>query len=193
VDTSTQDPAYGSHMAAEDPTKAIWRRIFAYIIDAIVGGLIVGLVFLAMADIDTQKAERCPDPAPSGRLCYDADRGTPQPGDEIILVDRDAVWVAAGVALGWGIINEVLLQGLTGASVGMFVTGARVVKPDGSRPGIGRAFVRNLLWIVDGINVILPIGLWVAMFSRGHRRVGDMVANTYVVKSRFAGYPVRLP
>jgi hypothetical protein len=66
VDTSTQDPAYGSHMAAEDPTKAIWRRIFAYVIDAVVGGLIVGLVFLAMADIDTQKAERCPDPAPSG-------------------------------------------------------------------------------------------------------------------------------
>jgi uncharacterized RDD family membrane protein YckC len=97
------------------------------------------------------------------------------------------------VALGWGIINEVLLQGLTGASVDMFVTGARVVKPDGSRPGIGRAFVRNLLWIVDGINLILPIGLWVAMFSRGHRRIGDMVANTYVVKSRFAGYPVRLP
>jgi uncharacterized RDD family membrane protein YckC len=58
---------------------------------------------------------------------------------------------------------------------------------------MGRAFVRTLLLIIDTISCILPIGLWVAIFSRGHRRLGDMAANTYVVKARYAGQPVVLP
>ena len=70
---------------------------------------------------------------------------------------------------------------------------ARVVRPDGGRPGIGKARGRTLLLIIDTISLILPLGLWVAMFSRGHRRIGDMAAGTYVVKSRYAGRPVVLP
>jgi uncharacterized RDD family membrane protein YckC len=31
------------------------------------------------------------------------------------------------------------------------------------------------------------------MFSRGHRRIGDMVGGTYVVKARYAGEPLAIP
>jgi uncharacterized RDD family membrane protein YckC len=180
--------------AGVDPTKALWRRIFAYVIDGALGTLIALAVAGALGDVDTADARRCPDQLPDDRLCIDLTSGTGDDDDEqILLIDTSAVVIAAGAWLVWVVANNVLLQGTTGATVGKFVTGARVVRPDGGRPGIGRALVRTLLLIVDTISLILPLGLWVAMFSRGHRRIGDMVADTYVVKARYAGRPVVLP
>jgi uncharacterized RDD family membrane protein YckC len=177
-----------------DPTKALWRRIFAYVIDAALGTLIALAVAGALGDVDTADARRCPDQLPDDRLCVDLTSGTGDDDDEqILLIDTSAVLIAAGAWLVWVVANNVLLQGTTGATVGKFVTGARVVRPDGGRPGIGKALVRTLLLIIDTISLILPLGLWVAMFSRGHRRIGDMAAGTYVVKARYAGRPVVLP
>ena len=90
------------------------------------------------------------------------------------------------------LLNSVLLQGATGATVGKFITGARVVRPDGRPPGAWKALGRTLMLVIDTISLILPLGLWVAMFSRGHQRLGDMTAGTYVVKARYAGRPVVL-
>jgi uncharacterized RDD family membrane protein YckC len=184
------DP-YAGHLAAADPTKALWRRIFAYLIDGLVGSLVV-LALLAAADLDTVDAAGCPsDDLPGGRTCIDL------PGDDtddtVVLADRGPLVAAVAVGFGWVLLNDVVLQGLTGATVGKFVTGARVVRPAGQRPGLWRAFVRTLLLPIDLINLILPLGLWVAMFSRGHRRIGDMVGGTYVVKARYAGEPLAIP
>jgi uncharacterized RDD family membrane protein YckC len=174
----------------EDPTKALWRRIFAYLVDSFVGSLIVLVIFFAFADVDTIDARDCPDDLPSGRACIDASSGDTDDVD-IVLFDVGAGFAAAGAGVLYLLLNAVVLQGTTGATVGKFLTGARVVKDDGSYPpGMGRAFVRMVLLIVDGISLILPLGLWVAMFSRGHRRIGDMVANTYVVKAPYAGRPL---
>jgi uncharacterized RDD family membrane protein YckC len=175
----------------EDPTKALWRRIFAYAVDSFVGSLIVLVVFFAFADVDTIDARDCPDDLPSGRACIDATSDSDSDDDDIILFDDNSLVAAAGVGLLYVVLNPIVLQGTTGATLGKFLTGARVVKDDGSYPpGMGRAFIRTVLLIVDGINLILPLGLWVAMFSRGHRRIGDMAANTYVVKARYAGRPL---
>jgi len=186
---------YGAAVpAGVDPTKALWRRIFAYVIDAALGTLIALAVAGALGDVDTADARRCPDQLPDDRVCIDLTSGTGDDDDEqILLIDTSAVLIAAGAWLAWVVANNVLLQGTTGATVGKFVTGARVVRPDGGRPGIGKALVRTLLLIIDTISLILPLGLWVAMFSRGHRRIGDMAAGTYVVKARYAGRPVVLP
>jgi len=36
-------------------------------------------------------------------------------------------------------------------TVGKLATGVRVVQADGTRPGIGPALVRSVVWIVDGL------------------------------------------
>jgi uncharacterized RDD family membrane protein YckC len=176
-----------------DPTKALWRRIFAYAIDGLVASLIVLGLGVALGDVDTVDARRCPDDLPDDRICLDLTTGGDTDDDEqILLMDGSAAAIALGAGLVWGLVNNVLLQGATGATVGKFITACRTVKPDGSPCGAGRAFVRTLLLVIDTISCILPIGLWVAIFSRGHRRIGDMAADTYVVKARYAGRPVRL-
>ncbi|HZM32519.1 MAG TPA: RDD family protein [Acidimicrobiales bacterium] len=188
--TEAYAPEYQLGVPPEDPTKALWRRIFAYIVDSFVGSLIVLVVFFAFAEVDTIDAPDCPDDLPSGRACIDASSDDTDDVD-IVLFDVGAGVAAGGVGLLYVLLNSVVLQGTTGATGGKFLTGARVVKDDGSYPpGMGRAFIRTILLIVDGINLILPLGLWVAMFSRGHRRIGDMAANTYVVKARYAGRPL---
>ena len=202
VDPYERYPGYGTPAGyadagappGVDPTKALWRRIFAYLIDGLVGSLVVIALASALGDIDTQDARRCPDEIPDDRTCIDLTSGSVDDEDEqILLMDTDALAIAAGAGLVWVVLNSVVLQGATGATVGKFVTGARVVRPDGRPCGIWKALGRTLMLLVDGITLILPLGLWVAMFSRGHRRLGDMAAGTYVVKARYAGSPVVLP
>lgn len=43
--------------------------------------------------------------------------------------------------------------------------------------------VRAVAWAIDGIALIVPIALWSAWFTPGHRRVGDWVAGTYVIRN----------
>jgi uncharacterized RDD family membrane protein YckC len=58
------------------------------------------------------------------------------------------------------------------------------------RTGLDRTFLRTLVLAVDLICIVLPVGLWVAMFSPHHRRLGDMVGETYVVRKLDVGRPV---
>jgi uncharacterized RDD family membrane protein YckC len=82
-------------------------------------------------------------------------------------------------------------QAIAGTSVGKALLGIRVVRRDGSPPGAVRSMVRLLFWGVDGLMLLLPVALWSALFSPGHRRIGDFFAGTFVVRHRAAGAPVR--
>ena len=64
---------------------------------------------------------------------------------------------------------------------------------DGTVPGIGKAIVRWLIWIVDSLPVFWLVGIITAATSTGHRRVGDMAANTLVVRADAAGRPIGTP
>ena len=75
------------------------------------------------------------------------------------------------------VVIDVLVQGRTGTTPGKRVMALRcVVEATGEPPGRGRAMVRYVLWLLDGIG-----GALVAFFSAGHRRLGDMAAGTVVV------------
>jgi uncharacterized RDD family membrane protein YckC len=188
MDARTAAPP-GRHARRADPTQALWRRIAAYVIDGLAGSLILAVAVVGFADLDTLDTADCPDDLPGGRVCLDA----PTDDDTVTLADTGALAAAAALTVGWVALNDVLLQGATGATVGKFITGVRTVRPDGRPPGVGRALVRTLMLVVDSLSLILPLGLWIALFSQGHRRLGDMVAGTYVVKARYAGSPVELP
>jgi uncharacterized RDD family membrane protein YckC len=77
-------------------------------------------------------------------------------------------------------------EGLWGRSAGKFITGTIVVDRAGDRPGIGKAVIRTLFRLFE-VNPFLvgglPAGL-AAWFTAEHQRLGDLVADTYVVPLR---------
>jgi len=79
-----------------------------------------------------------------------------------------------------------LLEGITGATVGKFIVGIRVVSYDGTKPTFWQVALRTVLRVLEVNPVLLgcvPAGVVVAM-SRGKQRWGDMLANTYVLYNR---------
>jgi uncharacterized RDD family membrane protein YckC len=115
------------------------------------------------------------------------------------LID-DGVWLAvivvalvAGSATGLvvalllvGPLNKVILEGLTGQSIGKRMAGLRVVKGNGSSPGVLGAAVRYTALVVDAALSWVP-ALISILRSPTQQRLGDRLAGTYVVDAtRFA-------
>jgi uncharacterized RDD family membrane protein YckC len=70
-----------------------------------------------------------------------------------------------------------------GRTPGKRAMGLRVVRVDGSAPGLSEALVRNIARIAD---YFLAAGLFVAFFNERSRRIGDLLAGTVVVRERMA-------
>ena len=173
-----------------DPTAVMGRRIGAYLLDGLLIGIISAIVLVPMTlskldtapqgSIDCSQQEQR-DGTGGNRahygFCYDT--GT----DIKFLRSGDAGGLEATfyllTALEW-LAFYVVMQGITGASPGKLLLGLRVVKPDGSIAGMGRCAIRTVLLPVDAACCAL-VGLITASKSRGHRRVGDMAANTLVI------------
>ena len=101
-----------------------------------------------------------------------------------MLVDKDAALLFFGMLVVLYLVVFVAVQGITGASPGKALLGIRVIRPDGTPPGFVRSMARMVAWVIDGLVLLLPVALWSAWFTPGHRRVGDWVAGTYVVRQR---------
>lgn len=180
-----------------DPTSVVGRRVGAVLIDAaVVMGPPVALV---SSKLEFYEEDRFPEGVDAQEYC---DRYLEVVDDSSICVSvGDRAYVGdpglAPVLLLWGgaLLVYVVLQGLSGWTVGKLVTGIRVVDEQGRRPGLGKALVRWLLWLVDGLPYLVPglVAFVTGLTTVGHRRVGDMVAKTYVVHAGAAGAPVRPP
>ena len=68
-----------------------------------------------------------------------------------------------------------------GRTPGKRAMGLRVVRLDGSAPGLSEALVRNIARIAD---YFFGLGLFVAFFNARSRRIGDLLAGTMVVRER---------
>lgn len=204
-------------LAPVDPTRVLGRRVLAATIDALIGLVIASLVLVPVLDGHATKrtyasgsaaAAHCrainhattdkvfPKDGSDGAVSFSsgaakyciAAAGTTYTFDGRGLI---AVYGALFLAtLAQAILLAIVLQGLTGFTVGKALTGLRVVRDDGRKPGLGWAALRWLLLLVDAFCLL---GLIVAAVSRGHRRIGDMAAGTYVVRRADAGRPVVLP
>jgi uncharacterized RDD family membrane protein YckC len=97
----------------------------------------------------------------------------------------DFTQLSTGGNVGWllGVaIYYVVLEGLFGRTLGKLVTGIKVVsEADGRAPGIGRALLRTVLRLIDGLFGYL-LGLIIVVNSSRRRRLGDMAADTLVVR-----------
>jgi RDD family len=185
------EPSYAPPVAAADPTAVMGRRVAAWVVDSIiilapsVALFTNDLQYLEESDLDQSGMDFCEDYMDREEgVCVDA-------GDRVYF--SDGVPVAPwAVFLGLSVLIYVLIQGLRGWTPGKLLFGLRTVAEDGRAPGIGRATIRWLFLIVDGLCAGL-VGFIVALTSRGHRRVGDMAAKTFVVGGQYMGHPIVVP
>ncbi|MGH9083849.1 MAG: RDD family protein, partial [Acidimicrobiales bacterium] len=181
---------------AVDPTAVTVRRVIATLLDAAL--VVVPAIMLLTASfeyLETDSLGRdpqqfCDDYMDDvGDVCLDLDDvdGRVYFAEEIEPASSIVLW-------GGGFALLVVLQGLTGWTPGKLLTGIRTVREDGRRPGIVKAFLRWVMWVVDGFPYVIPLlGGILALTTLGHRRVGDMVAKTFVVRARAAGAPIVVP
>jgi uncharacterized RDD family membrane protein YckC len=188
-----------------DPTDVMGRRIGAYLIDSLVPTIlafVVGFImfFSSGTRIEGAGTDFCErvngtvftfdddpivDRFRDGYTCLQLD------SDAVVVSDDDTrrafgvgflIWLLAP-------LNYFILQGTTGASVGKHLFGLRVVRDEGQIAGFGRNAGRTLMLFVDAWFCAL-VGLITALVTHPHRRVGDMVAGTYVIGKDRVGTPI---
>lgn len=189
-----------------DPTRVTGSRIGAYLVDVVVGSIVAFVVLLAVGpnhwttfDARGLGPAACSDlqgDPPPGQYDGEPTEICVQVGDTIYLLDGDQAAdlqrTSTLLGLGFGLFNWVLLPAITGASLGKLLFGLRVVTADGQRAGIGRQLVRYLVLIVDSFCCGI-VGLIAIRSSRGHRRLGDMAAGTFVIHRSWEGRVLQIP
>lgn len=172
-----------------DPTSVFGPRVGAAVVD----GVAVAVPYFAYTWSQVEYRDIGDTGLSGTEYC---DRYTDEIGgfcvnvDDTVYYTDDAGGSSALILVGLAIALYVVLQGLTGWTIGKRLVGIRCVRADGSPPGVGRALVRWLLWIVDGLPCFGLVGVITALTTVGHRRVGDMAASTYVVRADAAGRPI---
>lgn len=80
----------------------------------------------------------------------------------------------------------IYFEGKSGQTPGKSLMSIVVVKDDGTDCDYGAAAIRNVLRIIDQLGIVIPylVGLIVMYVTDEHQRVGDIVANTVVVRTR---------
>jgi uncharacterized RDD family membrane protein YckC len=177
-----------------DPTAVTGKRIGAFLIDLVVMA-IVGFV-LVLTFVEFIEYQEPFVPRHVRNICPDT--GFQMINNELCIASEDSVLYADSIGpvqpLNFliSLMVFVVWQGLSGLTPGKALVGIRTVNAQGTPPGILRAFLRWVLLIVDLFPWCIPglTGLIVANSSKGHRRVGDMVASTYVIDKAYLGQPV---
>lgn len=178
----------GLTVGMSDPTAVMGRRIGAFFIDAAITIVAFTLIFFPLAtkrtEAETLDLPGCHLDVDSNQISCD-NRQVLQIGDSVyeaggatFLLDVAFVFVCFGI-----------VAGITGATIGKALVGIRVVREDGSIVGIPKSLLRWLCFFVD----IFFVGIILASTTRGHRRLGDMAAHSYVVTKDAVGRPVVLP
>jgi uncharacterized RDD family membrane protein YckC len=113
----------------------------------------------------------------------DWDTATKQPGDDeawlSFSIDGTPVLALFVVIIAY----HWLLEALTGRTLGKLMAGLRVVGLNGSSYGLGRAFLRNLLRIVDVLPAFYLVGFIVMVTNKNRQRIGDLASGTVVTRA----------
>jgi len=86
------------------------------------------------------------------------------------------LWLALG--LGY----HTLLEWRFGKTVGKRLVQIRVQGADGTPPSLGASLVRNVLRLVDWLPMLYVVGIVAVALSDEHRRLGDRLGDTVVVR-----------
>lgn len=81
------------------------------------------------------------------------------------------------------LVLYIVMEGLWGVTPGKKLIGIKVIGQNGGVPGIVPSLIRNVLRIVDALPTLYIIGIVLIATNDHNQRLGDMIANTYVVRS----------
>jgi uncharacterized RDD family membrane protein YckC len=167
-----------------NPTDVMVQRVVAFVIDGVLFGAAWIGVFFALATKTT-----------SGSAISSAAHVRVNSGHTTWYVTGGRFWVLQAAMLAVGFAGYALVPGLTGWTLGKLLLGIRIVTPEGRRAGVDKNLVRWVLLIVDDFPYFIPglAGFIIALTSKGHRRLGDIAAGTYVVRKDAVGQPVVIP
>jgi uncharacterized RDD family membrane protein YckC len=175
-----------------DPTNVIGRRIGAIVIDFLL--FVILLLFLGPTPLNPMaEYYDTDDPGVPVESCEELQdvtdvSGCVQIGERLFFTDgADAVvqFVVSVIA----VLAYSFAQGATGRTPGKAALGLKVVDEQGGTPGFGKSFLRTILWIVDALPCFGLVGFITGLTTKGHRRVGDMAAKTFVVGKGHTGAP----
>jgi uncharacterized RDD family membrane protein YckC len=102
------------------------------------------------------------------------------------LADASLVLLYFAISIGYGIACEWLLRGQT---LGKRILRLRVMDSEGLHLQFSQVLVRNLLRFVDALPVFYLVGGAVCLLSERSQRLGDIAANTIVVRQMEAAQP----
>jgi uncharacterized RDD family membrane protein YckC len=167
-----------------DPTRVLGRRAVAYVIDGVLFG-VVGWILFSMvkhASYFGAPSDACSNvTAGTTSLCF-------QVGGHLYVWDRNALYRNEAITALIGFLDLVVLQALTGASIGKLCVGLRVVDGQGRRAGALRMLGRWILLLLDAGCFL--VGLITVIATHPHRRVGDLMFGTFVVSRASVGQPI---
>jgi uncharacterized RDD family membrane protein YckC len=186
-------PGWTQPGSAYDATKVLGRRYGAFLIDAVVCMVAFAIFFFATASTHT-KTEMLRMP---GCHLSASDSSQVECDNRAVITVDDTVYEAelgvfAALSVVFTFVYVAVAEGFSGGSLGKHLVGLRVVTPHGDRPGLGRSSARWALFAIDGPISLFLCGIITSSVSPGHRRLGDMGANTYVVARADADHPVAL-
>jgi uncharacterized RDD family membrane protein YckC len=191
--TSAASVTWTQPTPAYDVTAVLGRRYGAFLIDAAISLVVFGLLFFATASTHT-RAEMLREP---GCHLSANDSSQVECNNRAVVTVNDTVYEAEGgmyllLCVLFTLLYFALMEGLTGATAGKHMTGLRVVSPEGKTIGLPRALVRWAVFAVDGPLTLFICGIVTSSVSAGHRRLGDMAANSYVIAKADAGRAVNV-
>lgn len=182
-----------------DPTNVTGKRIGAWVIDLIIYFVFSMVLTFAMGGGPEVVSEEFPNSAAAAAYCegwelnnngFCVHTGDSTQGTVLAVESSIASWVP------WLLhfAAYVVISGMMGGSLGKLAVGLRVVTPDGQLAGMGKHLLRTVLWVADAFTCAVPVlGGILMVTTRGHRRVGDMAASTFVIEKDRVGDPVVVP
>jgi len=157
----------GAAPAATVAYAGFWIRVVSWLIDAIILGVASSVVQLlivgSLITIPQTQPGTIPDFSAMGPM-------------------MGRLGLAGLINLAIAACYEAFFVANLAATPGKMVIGARVVRPDGSRVELGRAFGRYFAKYLSAF--ILFIGFIMVGFDSQKRGLHDMICDTRVIKSR---------
>jgi len=149
-----------------------WLRFLAVIIDGIITAVPVGIIqALLFGTLGFSFAQNAPGP-----------NAAPEEVFRLMGPMFAAIGFSAFIAMIISCTYETFFLVKFAATPGKMAVGVKVLRPDGSKLGVGRAIGRHFAKMLSAI--ILYIGYIMAGFDSQKRALHDMICDTRVIKSR---------
>lgn len=101
-------------------------------------------------------------------------------GGEPAKVSNNTAWLIAFLL---GVSDVIILPSLSGQTLGMMLTGLRIVKHDGRDPGVGQVILRNTIGYLATL-LSLGLGFLLGAVTPSGRMLHDYVAGTNVIYAK---------